>query len=306
MANDHSDCVHARRDLTSEDKRYAEAHLNETDETRESAIAEMRHWLEEYDNSLAQIDDFFILRFLRVCKFNLEKTKIRMQNYYQQKSRLPEWYMNKDPCRPELQELLDMGVFLPLRKPDGQGRLVIVVCSARHDPKKHELADIFTIGIMAVELAMRYYPAASLYGCSVFINMADLTMGHILQLRPQLIMNLVHTWQSCYPIRMQSITMFNVAEYINAIVRIFRSFMTEKMKNRFHIYSHSTTQNFFEDIPANILPVEYGGTDGTVQELAEYWKKLIMENRDWLMDDENDNIILKHTEETDIVDSTNL
>ncbi|XP_011871609.1 PREDICTED: alpha-tocopherol transfer protein-like [Vollenhovia emeryi] len=293
MANGYSDCDNARQDLTSEDKRYAAAHLNETDETRESAIAEMRHWLKENDNSLAQIDDFFILRFLRVCKFNLEKTRIRMQNYYKQKSRLPEWYMNKDPCRPELQELLDMGVFLPLRKPDGQGRLVIVVYGTRHDPRKHKIADLCTIGIMAVELAMRNYPAASLYGCSVFINVANPTMRHALQLQPQVIMNIVHTWQSCYPIRMQSITMFNAPEYIDVVARIFRSFMTEKLKNRFHIYSHRTTQNCFEDIPANILPVEYGGTDGTVQELAEYWKKLIMENRDWLMDDENDNIIWK-------------
>ncbi|TGZ50229.1 Uncharacterized protein DBV15_02078 [Temnothorax longispinosus] len=31
-------------------------------------------------------------------------------------------------------------------------------------------------------------------------------------------------------------------------------------------------------IPANILPVECGGTDSTIQELTEYWKKLIEEN----------------------------
>ncbi|TGZ38945.1 Uncharacterized protein DBV15_12730, partial [Temnothorax longispinosus] len=54
-------------------------------------------------------DDFLILRFLRVCKFNLEKTKIRIKNHYKQRSDLPEWHMNKDPFLPKLQELLDMG-----------------------------------------------------------------------------------------------------------------------------------------------------------------------------------------------------
>lgn len=54
-------------------------------------------------------DDFLIHRFLRVCKFNLEKTKTRMQNYYKQRSHLTEWYLNQDPFRSELQELLELG-----------------------------------------------------------------------------------------------------------------------------------------------------------------------------------------------------
>lgn len=54
-------------------------------------------------------DDFFILRFLRVCKFDIEKTKTKIRNYHKQRSDLPEWFMNKDPFQPELQELLDIG-----------------------------------------------------------------------------------------------------------------------------------------------------------------------------------------------------
>ena len=50
--------------------------------------------------------------------------------------------------------------------------------------------------------------------------------------------------------------------------------MTEKLKSRFHVYSHRTMQNCFKDIPANILPVEYGGTDGTIKELTGNCNKL--------------------------------
>lgn len=34
------------QELTSEAKRYAAANLNETDEIRENAVAEIRHWIE--------------------------------------------------------------------------------------------------------------------------------------------------------------------------------------------------------------------------------------------------------------------
>ncbi|KYN11087.1 hypothetical protein ALC57_16746, partial [Trachymyrmex cornetzi] len=54
-------------------------------------------------------DNFLILRFLIVCKFNIEKCKIRIRNYYKQRSDLPEWFTNTDPFRPKLQEILNLG-----------------------------------------------------------------------------------------------------------------------------------------------------------------------------------------------------
>lgn len=35
------------QELTSEAKRYAEAHLNETEENRENVVAEIRRWIED-------------------------------------------------------------------------------------------------------------------------------------------------------------------------------------------------------------------------------------------------------------------
>ncbi|XP_012522427.1 retinol-binding protein pinta isoform X2 [Monomorium pharaonis] len=232
------------------------------------------------------LDNFLILRFLRVCKFNLEKTKVRIQNYYKQRSDLPEWYTNKNPFRPELQELLDLGILLPLRKPDSQGRLVFILRGTRHDPSIHKIPDLSKACVLAIEAAIKYYPAASVYGYVVFIDVANPTMGHIFQFQPYVLTNLIHAWQRCYPMRYQKIVIFNAPTIFDIVVKILKSFMTEKMKSRFYIYTNAL--HCFEDIPANILPVEYGGTDVTLQELTEYWKKNIEENRDWLTKDEND------------------
>lgn len=59
MANacsyDDSFIHHAWQELTSEDKRYAATHLNEIDETRESAIAEIRRWIKESEDLRVRI-----------------------------------------------------------------------------------------------------------------------------------------------------------------------------------------------------------------------------------------------------------
>ncbi|KMQ97144.1 alpha-tocopherol transfer protein [Lasius niger] len=85
-----------------------------------------------------------------------------------------------------------------------------------------------------------------------------------------------------------------IMDFEHATLRaIVRYFLSNKLKERLCIYSRKTAHECFKDMPANILPVEYGGSDGTIQELTEYWKKVVEENREWLIDDEKYKPILK-------------
>lgn len=38
-----------------------------------------------------------------------------------------EWFTNRDPFLPEIEQLLDLGVFLPLKEKDDQNRQVFIV-----------------------------------------------------------------------------------------------------------------------------------------------------------------------------------
>lgn len=124
------------------------------------------------------------------------------------------------------------------------------------------------------EMATKNYAAVSVHGCVIFLDVLNPTVRHAIQMRPNIVMNLVHAWQSCYPMRIQSINVINAPEYVDVVLKIFRSFMSEKMKNRLHVYTQRTVQNCFKDIPVDILPVEYGGTDGTFKELTGNYGKL--------------------------------
>ncbi|XP_029166220.1 retinol-binding protein pinta-like [Nylanderia fulva] len=277
--------------LTSEQKEYAAKVLNESDEDRENAISEIKRWIQESDLR-ARTDDFTILRFLRVCKFNIEKTKTKMQNYQMQRAKLPEWYANRDPLQPKLQELLDLGICLPLRKLDDQGRLVIIVRLV-HDPHIITVAEAVKVSSVVVDLVLRDSIEASLYGFVVIIDLGDATLRHVAQLTPSVVMNVIHAWQGCYPVRIQLLNYINVPGYAKLFLELTKYFLNKKLRERFHFYSRQTAHECFKDMPVNILPVEYGGTDGTIQDLIEYWKKVIEENREWVIDDEKYKPILK-------------
>ncbi|KAJ8879264.1 hypothetical protein PR048_019871 [Dryococelus australis] len=50
-----------------------------------------------------------VLRFLRGCKFNEERTRYKLTNFYIMRAKVPEWFSNRDPLFPQLQEMLDLG-----------------------------------------------------------------------------------------------------------------------------------------------------------------------------------------------------
>lgn len=58
-----------------------------------------------------------------------------------------EWFEKRNPFQPELVELMDLGVFLPLRVKDDQNRQIFVIRTAAHDPKHHSINDVFKVGV---------------------------------------------------------------------------------------------------------------------------------------------------------------
>jgi len=55
-----------------------------------------------------------------------------------------EWFDNRDPQLPEIQDLLKLGVFLPIG-PDAEQRMVVVIRTAAHDPKLHSQNNVFKV-----------------------------------------------------------------------------------------------------------------------------------------------------------------
>lgn len=98
-----------------------------------------------------------------------------------------EWFSDRNPFAPEIQELLDLGVFLPLKHKDDENRKVVIIRVAAHDPKKHLQNNVFKTGKMVLDLALHMDEAASVYGLVAIFDMKNVTLSHALQLPPQLI-----------------------------------------------------------------------------------------------------------------------
>jgi len=79
--------------------------------------------------------------------------------------------------------------------------------------------------------------------------------------------------------------MFNLHPVIDGLCRLAMSFSNKKMQERTKFYSKDTDYSFLhEALGKDVLPKEYGGTNGTLQMHVDNLKNVMVENRKWLME----------------------
>lgn len=50
---------------------------------------------------------------------------------------------------------------------------------------------------------------------------------------------------------------------------------------------HPNNESLHKEIPQKLLPVEYGGENGTIDDLVKYWENKIGEYREYLLEEVN-------------------
>ena len=60
--------------------------------------------------------------------------------------------------------------------------------------------------------------------------------------------------------------MVNMPSFLETVVNLFKSFLNEKMKNRFQIHAIGDYSKLHDSVGKDVLPEELGGTNGKLQE----------------------------------------
>ncbi|XP_042230139.1 retinol-binding protein pinta-like isoform X1 [Homarus americanus] len=271
--------------LSEELQKRAKEEINEDPERRAEDIQHIRDWLKHQPHIKARTDDWTILRFLRGCKFSLQRTKEKTEMFYTCKSLCPEWYKNRDPQDKKMRAILELGMFLPLPGYDNQGRKVVIIRTAKHDPKVTSMDEVFKATQFIHDILWLEDEQMSITGVVQMMDMENITAAHVLQMSPALLKKAITIWQEGYPLRPKGVNYINTPAAFDTVFNIMKSFMNEKIKRRTHIHG-SDLDSLHKEVPKEVLPVEYGGTNGTIEDIKKYWLQRVDARRDWLIEDE--------------------
>ncbi|XP_069691387.1 retinol-binding protein pinta-like [Periplaneta americana] len=275
----------AVRTLSPELEEVARRELNEEPERREEDLKHIREWLSKQPHLIARTDSQCLLNFLRGCKFSLERTKSKLDMYYTFRTALPEFFSRRDPMLPEIQEILKLGVCIPLPGTDDEGRRITLIRSGIYDASKVKVENVFKVSFMVTDVLMEEDDAIVVNGNIAIIDLAGVTLGHAAQMTPSVVKKLMTTSQDGYALRQRGINYIHTPTGFETIFNLFKSFMKEKLKKRVHVHGDSL-ESLQRQIPKRILPQEYGGDAGPVDKLVDEWKRKLEARRSWFLENE--------------------
>ncbi|KAI4466016.1 alpha-tocopherol transfer protein-related [Holotrichia oblita] len=274
------------RPLSKELQAKAIAELNEKPERIPEDIEYIKEWLRKQPHLNAHIrDDQLILNYLRGCKFSLEKTKAKLDSLYTLKGMLPEFFSNRDPFRKEIQNILKLGLALPLPNtatPDGPR---ILLQRPVPDPNLIKMEDIFKVNIMLSDIMVYEDDQAMIGGLIIFNDVTGAAMSMLTHMSPSITRKALTYYQDAYPTRPKEMHFFNIPSFFDTIMSMMKPFMKQKMQDRIRVHNTSRIEEMYQYIPKSVLPTEYGGDAGPIQDLIDYWKKKVEDHAEWLKED---------------------
>ncbi|XP_041971721.1 alpha-tocopherol transfer protein-like isoform X2 [Aricia agestis] len=257
--------------------------LNEKPENNERDLQHIKEWLKQEPHLPDECDDQRIMTFLRGCKFSLEKCKRKLDMYYTMRTAVPEFFENRDINSPEMKEIISQIQMPALPGLTPEGRRVVVMRGIDKDIQTPNVANAFKLALMMgdVRLAEEKEGVA---GDVYILDASVATPSHFAKFTPTIVKKFLVCVQEAYPVKLKQIHIINVSPLIDKIVQFVKPFLKEKIRER--IFIHADPNDLYKYVPQDMLPTEYGGKAGSMEELSNAWCKKLEEYNSWFAEQE--------------------
>lgn len=259
--------------------------FGETPKLMQASIEDLRTWLSKspHLHSIQQ-DDAVLKTFLRGCNFSLERTKEKLDNFHAIKGSCPEWFGNWDPSSALAQEILSWGAYLILPGFDRHGRLVLLSRVKCINPSKIDFNHLMWAMQMIMTTGVKNcQDQLAIKGMVIISDLEGATAAHLTIFNLSILKKLITMMESAFPMKPKAEHILNMPSIFESFFQLVQGMQKEKMRARTRVHLAGDLTALQEDLGTDILPAEYGGTNGTLAELTDYWKAEVTSNRTTLM-----------------------
>ncbi|CAG9861570.1 unnamed protein product [Phyllotreta striolata] len=233
----------------------------------EEYIRILKEWLKTQKH-LPEIPTDNQLEFvLTNCKYSIEKAKTAIDNYYTVRSILPDFFKGHHPVKTDaLNRVSKMWNYVPLPKltTDMQRLFIMKYLKEEDIPYSVQEATAYEINIFEIrmheDLAM---------GNIYIVDAADVSLSHVAKLTPTTIKNYLVILEQFYKSRVTNFHVINHPPVMKSILNTVKMMAKKKIYDR--LILHSSLESLYEYVPRELLPIEYGGEENSVEVLQEFW-----------------------------------
>ncbi|KAK5647005.1 hypothetical protein RI129_005469 [Pyrocoelia pectoralis] len=257
------------RQLPNELRLIAECKLNEIPRQLEDDIEYMREWMKKQAHLHIEIDDQLLLSFLRCSKFSFERAKERIDTFLTVRALVPEIFSDRDPLLPEIQTILNAGVVLPLPKPSKDHcRIIMYSFGDNLDPDTMSIINLFKVANMIIDILLKDDDYSIVGGFTNWSNCKNAPIKYLTQLTPLIAKENISLVEHVYPFRVNGVYITNFPSFLGPLLRFARMLFSKKTNDRITTFTETRFSELYSEIPQHLLPEEFGGSNGSVNELT--------------------------------------
>ncbi|XP_013105939.2 retinol-binding protein pinta [Stomoxys calcitrans] len=263
--------------LSEDLQKIAIEQLNEVPARIPEYLQKLKTWILKQPHLKSRTNDQFLIQFLRFCKYNLEEAKQKVDSFYTQKTKYPDWFGTTDVDRPKFREIHNLCCTSVLPMPLHGCGPRIVIYRYWYPIEKYAMEEIIETCVATIESFIMTDPYACICGVLYLLDMAEITPEKIEQYTPRVLKKLDVFYDKYIPFHSIGFYFFNIPpfaekffqQYLESLPKDFRKNVLITGKNINHIT---------DKVPLKYLPKDYGGENGCLKDLAKEFNK-VWDNR---------------------------
>ncbi|XP_017785155.1 PREDICTED: uncharacterized protein LOC108568516 [Nicrophorus vespilloides] len=257
--------------------------LGEDAEKTKNCLKLLEEWMQKTDYMPKNYDGRILLPYLRSCKYNLEKTKRKLENYFITKATLPDLFLNPNVNRDsvdKVESVINIGTTNSLT-PDGF-RISFVRFNSNR-PVDYNFEDIARYLLFFVQLD--HIKGIARLGDILVFDVINFVPGFIPMIFHNFLKPLIKLAEDGLPTNIETVLIINGSTVVAKIINTLKNFVKEKNKHRVHVHtSHTPLLDLF---PSDMIPSNYEGTCGkSLEEMFDEIKTEINSHADYIKSQE--------------------
>uniref|UniRef100_A0A1I8Q6L7 CRAL-TRIO domain-containing protein n=1 Tax=Stomoxys calcitrans TaxID=35570 RepID=A0A1I8Q6L7_STOCA len=266
--------------LCPELQKIAVKELGEVPSRISEDLQALKTWIQKQPHLRVRLDDQLLIQFLRGCKYSLERAKEKLDRFYALSSKYTELFSTTDVDDTIFREVHNLGCFLLLPKPLHDTGPRIFFIRINYPGDKYTIEQVLQPCTTMHEVMLLNDPYACIQGIFYMIDFGETHLHHILHFTPSIVKRMVTFLEKSLPFRIKAWCFINVPTLAEPFFRALVPCTSEKLRKRIYIFGKNSTK-YQQLIPLKYLPIEYGGDNGSLSQIAKDYNKVWNEYRDY-------------------------
>ncbi|KAK7593083.1 hypothetical protein V9T40_007835 [Parthenolecanium corni] len=245
------------------------------------AVDEIRRLLGCRNKSvfIPELEDDFILRFLRARKMDVERSYQLLVNYFAFRQNNAALFKGLNIDDQLIMDCIRDGLPMVFKNKDRKGRSVIFFVMYQWDRTKYTFETLYRSLVLSLEYLLSE-ETNQLFGFVFVVDWTGFTLRDYIDISPKMLKMLVDGFQDSFPARIRNVHFVGQPWYVNGILAVVKPFLKDKMKDKLIIHS-SNLSTLHEYIPPDVVSAELGGEgdahkpDEWIESLRNYEKRLL-------------------------------